>query len=119
MLPAQRLQRILIEVIFAFLGMLVLWLGVRKKIFVDRHSAAWLVLGVALLLWGARSIYSPERWWTKLENWTRGLSLVLLGALMLAIIRVPFLWVGPLVIGCGAILALRGIVQAALILRAR
>jgi hypothetical protein len=119
MLSPQRLQRLLIEVIFVFLGILVVWLGVRKKIFVDRHSIGWLVLGVALVLWGARSIFSPGQWWAKWENWTRGISLVLLGALMMAIIRVPFLWVGPLLISCGVLLAVRGIVQTILIARER
>jgi len=119
MLSPERLQRLLIEVIFVLLGVLVVWLGVRKRIFADRHSAAWLVLGVALILWGGRALYSPGRWWTKWENWTRGLSLALLGALMLVIIRVPFLWVAPLLIICGTVLALRGIIQSVLLLRPR
>jgi hypothetical protein len=119
MLSPQRLQRLLIEMIFVLLGILVVWLGVRKRIFVDRHSVGWLVLGVALVLWGVRSLFSPGEWWAKWENWTRGISLALLGAVMLIIIRAPFLWVGPLLISCGAILTLRGLLQTFLILRAR
>jgi len=59
------------------------------------------------------------RWWSRGEQWTRGLSLTLLGIVMLAISRVPFLWVGPLLAFAGAVLALRGLVGAALIFRPR
>jgi hypothetical protein len=112
-----RLQRLLIEIIFVLLGGLVVWLGVQKKIFVDRHSVAWLVLSVALVLWGVQSLYSPGG--VKAESWTRGISLVLLGTVMLFVIRAPFLWVSPLLILCGAILALRGIAQMVLLLRSK
>src|SRR6266516_3926789 len=51
--------------------------------------------------------------------WTRGLSLVLLGVLMLAISRVPFAWVGPMLASLGVVLALRGIIGSALVFRPR
>jgi len=72
-----------------------------------------------LVLWGLRALYKPGQWWARWENWTRGLSLVLLGALMLVISRVPFAWVGPMLAALGAVLALRGIVGSALVLRPR
>lgn len=117
MLTPERLLRLMIEFIFLFLGALVIWLGLAQLIYVDRHSIAWLILSVALILWGLRALYKPGQWWLRWENWTRGLSLLLLGVLMLAITRVPFAWVGPMLAGGGAILVLRGIIGSILTLR--
>jgi hypothetical protein len=117
MLTPERLLRLMIELIFVLLGVLVVWLGVGRRIYVDRHSSAWLILSAALILWGLRALYKPGRSWSRCENWTRGLSLVLLGILMLVISRVPFLWVGPMLTAGGILLALRGIIGSALILR--
>jgi hypothetical protein len=86
---------------------------------VDRHGAAWLILSVALIVWGLRALYSPGEWWLRWENWTRGLSLALLGVLMLMISRVPFLCVGPMLAAGGGLLILRGMIAASLILRPR
>ena len=119
MLTPERLLRLMIEFIFVFLGALVIWLGWAQRIYVDRHSIAWLILSVALILWGLRALYRPGQWWLRWENWTRGLSLSLLGVLMLAITRVPFAWVGPMLAAGGAILVLRGIVGSVLIFRPR
>jgi hypothetical protein len=122
MLTPERLLRLMIEFIFVLLGGLVIWLGLRGPVYgrtVDRHSIAWLVLSVALILWGLRALYKPGQWWLRWENLTRGLSLALLGALMLAIRWAPFPWVGPMLAAGGAILVLRGIVGAVLIFRLR
>lgn len=122
MLTLERLLRVMIEVIFVLLGGLLVWLGLRGPLsgrIVDRHSVSWLILGVALILWGLRALYKPGQWWKRWENWTRGLSLVLLGALMLAIIRVPFSWVEPMLMAAGAVLVIRGVVASALIFRPR
>ena len=119
MLSPERLLRFMIELIFVLLGSLVIWLGLTGRIYVDRHSAAWVILSLALILWGLRALYKPGQWWARWQNWTRGLSLSLLGVLMLVISRVPFLWVGPMLAAGGAVLALRGIVGSALIFRQR
>lgn len=122
MLTPERLLRVFIELIFVMLGGLLVWLGVRGPLYgriVDRHSVSWLMLAVALTLWGFRALYKPGQWWRRWENWTRGLSLVLLGVLMLAIIRVPFSWVEPMLMAGGVVLVIRGIVASALIFRPR
>lgn len=122
MLTLERLLRVIIELIFVLLGGLLVWLGLRGPVYgriVDRHSVSWLILGVALILWGFRALYKPGQWWRRWENWTRGLSLVLLGILMLAIIRVPFSWVEPMLMAAGAVLVVRGIVASALVFRPR
>jgi hypothetical protein len=119
MLTPERLLRLLIELIFVMLGALIAWLGLVRHISVDRHSISWLILSVALILWGLRALYKPGQWWLRWENWTRGLSLALLGILMLAMSRVPFSWVAPMLAAAGGLLALRGIVGCALALRQR
>jgi hypothetical protein len=119
MLTPERFLRLMIELIFVLLGVLVIWLGLSRRIYVDRHSVSWLVLSVALMLWGLRALYKPGRWWSGWQNWTRGLSLASLGVLMLVISRVPFLWVGPLLAAGGALLTLRGMISSALIFRPR
>ena len=122
MLTPARLLQAIIEMIFVLLGGLLIWLGLRGPVYgqiIDRHSVSWLVLGVALILWGFRALYKPGQWWRRGENWTRGLSLVLLGILMLAIIRAPFSWVEPMLMAAGAVLVLRGIVASALAFRPR
>jgi hypothetical protein len=119
MLIPERFLRLMIEFIFVMLGALVVWLGLARRISVDRHSVSWMILGVALIVWGLRALYKPGQWWLRWENWTRGLSFALLGIVMLIISRVPFLWVGPMLAAAGGLLALRGVIGSVLILRAR
>src|SRR6266404_9992280 len=120
MLTPERLSRLMIEFIFVLLGALLVWLGLAgpaRGRTVDRHSMAWLILSVALIVWGLRALYKSGQWWLRWENWTRGLSLALLGVLMLVISRVPFSWVGPLLAIAGGLLVLRGVIGSALIFR--
>jgi hypothetical protein len=120
MLTPERLLRLMIEFIFVLLGALLVWLGLAGPAHgrtVDRHSISWLILSGALILWGLRGLYKPGQWWLRWQNWTRGLSLGLLGVLMLVISRVPFLWVGPMLAAGGGLLVLRGLIAALLILR--
>ncbi len=122
MLTPERLQRLMIEFIFVLLGALLVWLGLAGPAHgrtVHRHGISWMVLSVALILWGLRGLYQPGPWWLRWENWTRGLSLALLGVLMLVISRVPFLWVGPMLAAGGGLLVLRGMVASYLIFRPR
>jgi hypothetical protein len=119
MLTPERMLRATIELIFVLLGTLVAWLALRGRILVDRHGRMWQILSIVLILWGLRALYKPGQWWARWENWTRGLSLGLLGILMLAITRVPFAWVGPMLVAGGAVLVLRGIVASTLLFRPR
>ncbi|MGB8475206.1 MAG: hypothetical protein WCE61_14080 [Candidatus Acidiferrum sp.] len=119
MLTPQRALHLIIELIFVLLGALVVWLALSGRIFVERHRLSWLILSVALILWGLRALYGPNKWWARWENWTRGLSLTLLGVVMVAISRVPFEWVGPLLAAAGILMGLRGIIGAVLVSRPR
>jgi hypothetical protein len=109
--------RLSIEIIFILLGGLVIWLGATNHIFFDRRRMGWLLLSIALIFWGARALYRPGKYWSRSENFTRGLSLLLLGAIMLAISRAPFFWVGPLLSVAGVLLLLRGLAGSVLVFR--
>lgn len=117
MFTPQRLLRMVIELLFVLLGGMVIWLGLSGQIFFDRRKPSWLILSAALILWGLRALYRPAQSSSQLERWTRGLSLILLGIVMLAMSRVPFQWLGPLVAIGGLVLGTRGLVSLALILR--
>jgi hypothetical protein len=119
MLATERLLRIFIELIFVLLGALVVWLGVTGRIFFDRRTPLWLALSVALILWGVYAFFRPGAAWLRGERWTRGLSLTLLGIVMLTIARAPFLLVGKLFALVGVLLVLRGLAGSVLILRPR
>ena len=107
----------MIEVIFVLLGGLMVWLALTGRITVERHKPSWFILSAALIIWGLRALYGPNKWWARLENWTRGLSLVLLGVVMLVITQAPFLWIGPLLAIAGIVMCLRGIIGASLAFR--
>jgi hypothetical protein len=119
MLTPQQALRITIEIIFVLLGGVVVWLGLSEHILFDRRKPGWLLLSAAVIVWGVRALYKPGQSWSRPEQWTRGFSLTLLGVVMLAISRVPFPWVGKLLAFAGVLLALRGLIGAALILRPR
>jgi len=118
MLTPQRLLRLVIEIIFVLLGVLVVWLGLTGHIFFNRHKMPWLVLSVALILWGIRGIYKkPGSKPPPPEDYIRAVSLAVLGIVLLAISRVPFAWVGPLLACAGVVLMARGIAGTVLLLR--
>ena len=117
MLTADRLFRLINEMIFLLLGGLLAWLGLSGRVIPQRHSLPWVVVSVAVILWGLRALYKPGQWRARWQNWTRGLSLALVGGVMLAIARVPFPWVGPLLGLAGVLLMLRGILGSLLALR--
>lgn len=120
MLTPQRLLSAIIELLFVLLGGLVIWLGLSGEILVysfNPRRPAWLILSAAIILWGLRAMYRPGVASRPTERWTRGVSLLLLGAVMLAMAEARFQWIGPLVAGGGLILGTRGLVSLVLILR--
>jgi hypothetical protein len=117
MLTPDKMLRVLIEFIFMLLGGLIVWLGLTGHIFFDRRRPAWLILSIAVLLWGARSLYRPGKPRSRWEDWTRGISMVLLGLVMAAISRLPFAWVGRLLAVAGVLLLLRGLAGSVIVFR--
>jgi hypothetical protein len=119
MLTPARLTELTVEIIFVLLGALVVWLGLNGRIYFDRRSIPWMVISVGVAAWGLLALGKPGQWWARWQKWNRAGSLILLGLLMLAITRVPFLWVGRLLALCGLVLLLRGVLGSLLILKQR
>jgi hypothetical protein len=119
MLSPQRLTQLAMEIVFGLLGLMMIWFGLSGRIFFDRRGIGWLLLSVGLIVWGLRALYKPGQWWARWQIWTRGLSLVLLGIVMLVIARAPFLWVGKLLALAGIVLIARGLIGSALALKPR
>jgi hypothetical protein len=94
--------RLLSAVFFAALGVLIVWLGLTGHVFFDRRGAL-PILGFAVLLRGGLALYKHR------QDWTRWASLLGLGAVMLAMSRVPFGWVPLLMAVCGGLLFLRAL----------
>src|ERR1700751_984980 len=117
MLTPDKMLRVLIEFIFMLLGGLMVWLGLTGNIFFDRRRPAWLILSIAGLLWGARGLSRPGESWSRWEDWTRGISMVLLGLVMAAISRLPFARVGRLLAVAGVLLLLRGLAGSVIVFR--
>jgi len=118
-LSPAKLTQLVVELIFLMLGVLVVWLGATGHINFDRRSIGWFVISVGVVAWGLVALGKPAEWWARWQKWNRGGSMVVLGVLMLAIMRVPFLWVGRLLAVCGVVLVLRGVFGSALILKQR
>ncbi len=118
-LSPARLTQMMVEFVFVLLGLLVVWLGLSGRIYFDRRGVGWLVVSVALVVWGMMAFAKQGQWWAKQQKFVRGGSLVLLGLAMLAMSRIPFLWVPRLLMAAGVILILRGLLSSVLILRQR
>jgi len=117
MLTPARLTEFMVEVVFVLLGVLVAYLGVAGLIRFDRHGVFWLVISVALIAWGLLALAKPGLGRARWQKWNRGASLMLLGAVMLAISRVPFLWVTKLLVVAGLVLLVRGVLGSILIFK--
>lgn len=114
-----RMTHVAVELIFLLLGVLVVWLGATGHINFDRRSIGWLVISVGVTGWGLMALGKPGPWSERWQKWNRGGSMVVLGLVMLAISRVPFLWVGRLLAVCGVVLLVRGALGAVLLLKQR
>ena len=123
MLNPANLFRMVTEFIFILLGGVLVWIGISGRLDpykFDPRKPAWLALGAALIYWGART-------WTKTARAARtsdrvvaqvgGVSLAVVGLLMLSLVLVEIRWVGYVFAAAGMILALRGILAAVLSLR--
>jgi hypothetical protein len=119
MLTPARMSQSLVEFVFVLLGALVIFLGVNQRIYFDRHATAWLALSVALIAWGLVAFAKSGQWWAQWQKWNRGGSLIVLGAVMLVISRVPFHWVPKLLVLAGLVLMARGIFGSLLIFKQR
>jgi hypothetical protein len=122
-LNLSRLQQAFSEIVLMFLGGLLLFLGASGMFSVARRSGAWIGVGILVVYRGVRSFVAARsgvgRQVTRWEEYVRGGSLLVVGAIMLGTAGLPTSYMGPLLGTAGAILVLRGLANAALALRPR
>ncbi|HVC00369.1 MAG TPA: hypothetical protein VNJ12_13710 [Candidatus Dormibacteraeota bacterium] len=112
-----RLGEMLTEVVILALGLLLMIMALHGRFNLPAGLLFWLVLGVASFLWGARAWMRSGRFArpaARAMQRVRGGSLVLAGALMIAMAWMPFGLAPQMIVLIGAILAVRGAVGAAL-----
>ena len=109
--------RLLIEVIVAMLGGLILWLALVSHKIPDRHAGSWLMAGVLLMAWGAFTFFRARGLRTYWLDRVGGISLLIVGGLMVTLTRVPFEWVAPMFAAIGGLLVARGLVGVMLATR--
>ena len=125
MLAPAKLFTLLNEIVFVLLGILLGLVALSGRLFWNRRAPAWIGLGAFLIYWGLRVL-----WRASLEarscapavratSAVRGTSLTLIGILVLSVAWAPFPWVAPLLMAAGAILALRGALNAGLLVGAK
>lgn len=102
--------RFLIEVIVAMLGGFILWLALLSHRVPDRHASSWMMVGVLLMVWGAFTFLRARGLRTYWLDRVGGISLLVVGGLMLVLTRVPFEWVAPMFAAIGGLLVVRGLV---------
>src|ERR1700687_5949557 len=123
-----RLQQAFSEIVLVLLGALLLFLSAKGMLSVERHSPAWIAVGALVVYRGVRSFVSARnlrshngasRNWAagkyyRLEEYVRGGSLLVVGAIILSTAGLPPSYLGPLLGSAGAILILRGLANALL-----
>lgn len=115
--PAQ-LFRMMNEAIFILIGALFLWVAATGRYLPDPRRSSWVVLAAVLVAWGIwtwarilRTAGKAERLATKVG----GVSLAIVGLIMLSLVWAPFRWGGLLLALAGATFIVRGVISAAVI----
>jgi predicted membrane channel-forming protein YqfA (hemolysin III family) len=114
-----QLFRLFNELIFVLLGGMLIWVGATNRFFFDPRRMAWLLLAGLVLIFGLIALLTRQPG-LGIEGWAalvRGASLVLVGAVMLAMAWVPIGWVVLLLMIAGSVLVLRGLLGAGMALR--
>jgi hypothetical protein len=112
-----KLIRLMQEVVFVLLGLLLIRVAAMGRFAWDRKSEWWIALAALSFVLGLRAWFRAGRYATRWEHRARGATLVLLGLCMFAITLAPFGWVAALLAAAGGVLALRGVVMTVLVLR--
>jgi hypothetical protein len=111
------LFRLLSEFIVLLLGGLLILISLTRTVGLPAYPAALVIVAVVLIYWGIRAGMRPgqasDRWLTRI----RAGSLVLVGMLVLGIGILPLRDAAVLLALAGAVLVVRGIAGAALLVR--
>lgn len=110
--------RLMTEIIFILAGALLLFVGLSGQYMFNARRPSWLVLAAILILWGMRTWRRARLVAVRSLRWSAqlgGVSLTLVGLIMLSLAWVQFSWVGPLLATAGGLFVARGLVTAAIL----
>jgi hypothetical protein len=110
-----QLFRLMNELVFVLLGALLAWAAYTGHYYFDPRGVMWLLLAGLLVAYGAVAMVWSSG--PRSIAIVRGGSLIVVGLVMLSLSRVIMRWVEPMLIFAGAVLALRGLILAVLVLR--
>jgi hypothetical protein len=116
-----RLVQLFSEVVMLLLGLLLAILALAGHFTVPAGVGLWLALGAVLVFWGARTWLRKNRYaktTARVTQWVRGGSLVLAGAVMIAMTWMPLGLARSMLVAVGVILAARGLIGAVFAARA-
>jgi hypothetical protein len=112
------LFRLINEVVLFLLGALLMLLAATRSLGPPRSPTMWALLGVLLVYWGARAgmrhVPPSARWHERL----RAGSFVVAGLVILNVAWLPFRDAPLALFIAGAVMALRGLLSAAVFVRA-
>jgi hypothetical protein len=110
-----QLFRLSNEFVFLMLGALLVWVALTGHYMFDPRSMAWRLLAGLLALYGLITI----RWRAgeRTIAWVRGVSIMILGIVMLILIRATIAWVTPLLLIAAGALIVRSLIVSLLVLR--
>ena len=118
MLSPSQLTRLVTEMVFILAGALLLFVGLTGRYLFNARRPSWLVLAVILVFWGLRA-WRQSRLVAvrslRLAAQLGGISLILVGAIMISLAWVRLGLAGPLLGVAGAIFIARGLVSAAIL----
>lgn len=104
------LFRLLSEFVVLLLGALLIVVALSRPVGLPASPIALVILGIALIYWGARVWIRPEAETNRLHARVRGGSLLLVGICVLAIRWLPLRDESLLLGLSGAVLVIRGLV---------
>jgi hypothetical protein len=107
-----QLFRLLNEFVVFLLGALLVVLSLARGLHPANKPVVWLLLGVLLIYWGARTGMRARPQSTRWYDRLRAGSLLCAGLLIASLVRVPFRFAPTLLAIAGGIIALRGLVGA-------
>jgi hypothetical protein len=125
---SNQLFRLINEMVFMLAGALLLWVGLvmrfgtigRFAALFDARQPTWLVVTAVLILWGLRTWRKAPRFAIhkdRLAMRIGGGSLMLAGAILLALAWMPVALTGILLAIAGTIFVVRGLITAAIMAR--
>jgi hypothetical protein len=115
-----RLTDLFSEIVILALGLLLAIMALTGRFNLPAGLTLWLGLGIVLFFWGARAWMRLGRYArpaARAMQWVRGGSLVLAGAIMIAMAWMPFGAAPKMLALVGGILSIRGAIGAALAAR--